>query len=121
MGPDDVYGGPENNMNICSPYQFIPPENMGLAYEWKPGPDLLSTEPENIAYWTQGNNISQSVSASGNYLVVGGGWQQGKLACIYPRGSAYKMVRSQCLFEHAIGEFNGQAPKDTSLNRHLGG
>jgi len=119
-GPPDVYGGPSENRNICTPYHFIPADRLTLSYEWKPGPSLFDLEPQNVAYWTQGNNISQSVSASGNYLVVGGGWQQGKLACIYPRGSAYKMIRSQCIFEHAIGEFTGQEPKDTVLTRHLG-
>ncbi|MBN2290578.1 MAG: hypothetical protein JXQ83_14685, partial [Candidatus Glassbacteria bacterium] len=119
-GPPDVYGGPSENRNVCTPYHFIPQDRLSLSYDWKPGPNLLELEPQNVAYWTQGNNISQSISASGNYLVVGGGWQQGKLACIYPRGSAYKMVRSQCIFEHAIGEFNGRELKDTVLARYLG-
>ena len=119
-GPEDVYGGPSANNNVCSPYTFIPPENMGIFYEWLPGPSIIETEPENHAYWTQGNNISQMITADGVFNLTAA-WQQGSLACIYPRGSAFKMIRSQCIFEGAIGEFDGQEPKDTVFARYLGG
>ena len=122
-GPADVYGGPSVNRNICTPYHFVPADRLNLSYAWKAGPSLLETEPQNLSYWTQGNNISQSVAASGAYWLgaTSGGWQQRSLACIYPRGSAYKMIRSQCIFEHAIGEFNAREPKDTISARYLGG
>ena len=121
-GPDDIYGGPAVNNNICTPYHFIPVENENISYEYKSGPDLEGTEPQNVAYWTQANNISQSISSRGTYWAGFGsaGWQQAALAIIYPRGSAYKMCRSHCLFEDAIGEMNGRAPKDTIHSRSIG-
>ena len=121
-GPEGVYGGPSMNNNICTPYHFVPAERASLSYEWKSGPDLESIEPQNVAYWTQGNNISQSISSRGTYWAGFGsaGWQQGGLAIIYPRGSAFKMCRSHCLFEDAIGEFNAREPKDTVHSRAIG-
>ena len=121
-GPDDIYGGPSQNNNICTPYHFIPVENENISYEYKSGPNLESTEPQNVAYWTQANNISQSISSRGTYWAGFGsaGWQQSALAIIYPKGSAYKMNRSHCLFEDAIGEMNGKAPKDTIHSRAIG-
>ena len=120
-GPPDVYGGPSENRNICTPYHFIPAERLGLFYEWKPGPSVMQLEPQNWTYWTQGNNISQMVTPDGVYNLTAA-WQQGNLACIYPRGSAFKLIQSQCIFESAIGEFNGREPKDTVNGaRYLGG
>ena len=122
-GPDDIYGGPSVNNNICTPYHFVPEERSTLSYQWAVGPDYVSLDPGSVTYWTQGNNISQTVDATGAYWVGGSsaGWQQGALACIYPRGSAYKMIRSQCVFQNAVGEFNGREPKDTTHLRYIGG
>jgi len=122
-GPEGVYGGPSMNNNVCTPYHFVPEERKTLEYQWTSGPNLAVTEPDKYCYWTKANNISQSVSADGAYWLGGSasGWQQGKLACIYPRGSAFKMLLSHCIFENAVGEFNAREPKDTIHARYIGG
>ena len=112
-GPDDVYGGPSQNRNICTPYHFIPEDRLTLSYNWV-GASSYSY------YWTQGNNISQLVTSDGVYH-LGSARQANQLACIYPRGSGFGMIRSQCIFESAIGEFNAREPKDTVFARYLGG
>ena len=118
-GPEGVYGGPAVNNNICTPYHFVPEDQKGVLYEFTAGPSIQETEPENWAYWTQGNNISQLVDARGQYN-INSSWQQGGLSVIYPKGSAFKMFLSHCLFEDAIGEFNGREPKDTTHTRAIG-
>ena len=119
-GPEDVYGGPSENLNICTPYHFIPQERLTLSYTWKPGPSIRELEPHNFAYWTQGNNISQMVTADGVFNLTSA-WQQGSLACIYPRGSAFKMLLSHCVRGWAVGEFNAKEPKDTAMISYIGG
>ncbi|MBN2289456.1 MAG: hypothetical protein JXQ83_09005, partial [Candidatus Glassbacteria bacterium] len=119
-GPEDIYGGPSENRNICTPYHFIPQERLSLSYDWKPGPDLIALEPQNWTYWTQGNNISQMVTPDGVYNLTSA-WQQGALACIYPRGSAFKMLLSHCVRGWAVGEFNARQPKDTMMVSYIGG
>ncbi len=119
-GPEDVYGGPSENRNICTPYHFIPQERLTLSYNWKSGPSIRELEPQNFAYWTQGNNISQMVTADGVYNLTAA-WQQGSLACIYPRGSAFKMLLSHCVRGWAVGEFTAREPKDTAMISYIGG
>ena len=107
-GPDDVYGGPSQNRNICTPYHFIPEERLTLSYQWK----SVSYSGERTRYRTQGNNIAQVVEARGTYT-DGEAWESSD-ACYYPRDSGFKMIRGMGIFGSAIGEFNGREPKDTT-------
>ncbi|MEA2063868.1 MAG: hypothetical protein U9P14_09245, partial [Gemmatimonadota bacterium] len=43
------------------------------------------------------------------------------MACIYPKGSAYKLIRSFSPVFYGVGEFNGREPKDTSRITFIGG
>ena len=119
-GPDDVYGGPSMNNNICTPYNIIPSPIPDISYEWKPSLDISETDPDHWVYWTQGNNISQRITPNG-FWISSQVFQQGGLACIYPKGSAFKMLRLTSLLMHCIGEFNGQEPKDSTFSRFYGG
>ena len=117
-----MYGGPEQNQNYCTPYHFIPDNTPDRELYFYPRPDLSNTDPDHYAYWTQGNNISRMITNNGVHNDVSA-WQQGGLACIYPKGSAFRLIRSHSIFFNAVGEFNGQLGtfKDTARLQLISG
>jgi len=119
-GPADVYGGPSENTNYCTPYHFLAPGTEDEERYWFPDPNLMETDPDHFAYWTQGNNISRMITNHGVHNIISA-WQQGALACIYPKGSAYKLIRSFSPFFFCTGEFNAREPKDTTNITFIGG
>ena len=120
LGPDDLYGGPSVNANYCTPYNILPAGTPDEERYHYPDPNYIETDPDHYAYWTQGNNISRMITNDGVHNAIAA-WQQNGLACIYPKGSAYKMIRSFGPDFFFTGEVNGREPKDTCNARFIAG
>ena len=110
-GPDDIYGGPSQNRNSCTPYRLYPADHPEYTIEFEAWPE---TDPNQFGYWTTQGNIQQYITADGAHYDTNT-WSQG-MSMIWPRGSAFAVVKSCCLFFFGIGEFNARAPKDTIVS-----
>ena len=122
-GPDDIYGGAGARTRTTARLIIsFPRGTPDREYYFYPRTELSITDPDHYAYWTQGNNISRMITNEGLHNDVSA-WQQGGLSCIYPRGSAYRLIRSLELFFNAVGEFNGQNSvyKDTARVQLISG
>jgi len=111
-GPEDVYGG-ATNRNYCTPYHFLAPgEVEDKVYEFKRPDDLRVLDPDHFQYWTQGNNISRSLTIEGIHVQIRD-WQQGAIGAEFPRGSSFGIFRSAAPMMFSHGEYNAREPKDT--------
>ena len=110
-GPDDIYGGPGPNRNSCTPYHLYPADHPEYTIEFEAWPEI---DPNQFGFWTTQGNIQQYITSDGAHYDVNT-WTQG-MSMIWPRGSAFAVVKSCCFFFYTIGEFNARAPKDTITN-----
>ncbi|MEA2063419.1 MAG: hypothetical protein U9P14_06965 [Gemmatimonadota bacterium] len=110
-GPEDIYGGPGQNKNYCTPYYLYPPGTPEVTIDFEAWPDR---DPKQFGYWTSQGNVQQYITADGAHYDTNT-WSQG-VSMIWPRGSAFRVMKSCMHFAYAIGEFNARAPKDTVVS-----